>query len=275
MTRESLYGPAAQTRYSPTAFFCLTVGLSLPFWIVGRLWAAQLLPGLPISSLMVICPVASAAILRFREASVPGVLDLMRRSCDIRRVRRAAWWVPILLLKPAVFLSTYGLLCLFSVSIPTPTIDGSAVLLLIAFLLAALGEELGWMGYAFDPLERRWGTIAAAVMLGLVWAVWHLIPFLQAERSLPWIAWQSLYLIGSRVLLVWIFRNAGRSVLAAALFHATGNLSWQLFPIEGSHYDPRVAGLLVAVLAVTAGVLLRRQEQHGHARIRRTSSEGA
>src|SRR5690606_13830659 len=52
-----------------------------------------------------------------------------------------------------------------------------------------------------------------------------------------------------RVLIVWLHRSAGRSVWAAALFHATVNLSFFAFPNGGSHYDPCLAGLLVALTA--------------------------
>jgi hypothetical protein len=99
---------------------------------------------------------------------------------------------------------------------------------IIRLLTRMLTERLG---FAIESMQRRWGAVGDGVLLGAIWGAWHFAPFLQAGRSLEWIAWQSLYLIASRVLLVWIFNNTGRSVFAAALFHATGNLSWQLFPI--------------------------------------------
>jgi uncharacterized protein len=48
------------------------------------------------------------------------------------------------------------------------------------------------------------------------------------------------------VITVWLYNGSGKSVFAAALFHASANVSWQLFPNSGSHWDPRVAGLLLA-----------------------------
>ena len=236
---------------SAPAFFLIAFSLTLPLWIAGSVIPRQFLPGLPLSSLMVICPVGAAAILRFRQAGATGVVALLKRAVDIHRIRSAVWLVPTVLLKPAVFLLAYIFLRFMAVPIPVPQVDGLATLgLLSAFFMAALGEELGWMGYAYEPLERRWGALGAALIVGLICTGWHFIPFLQAERSLSWIAWQSLYLMGSRVLLVWIFRNTGFSVFAAALFHATGNLSWQLFPMQGSHYDPRITGLLITILAI-------------------------
>ena len=58
--------------------------------------------------------------------------------------------------------------------------------------------------------------------------------------------------MGSRILIVWLFNNTGGSVFAVALFHATLNLSFMLFPINGSHFDMRLGGLVTAGAAVIA-----------------------
>lgn len=52
-----------------------------------------------------------------------------------------------------------------------------------------------------------------------------------------------------RVLILWLFNNTGKSVFAAAMFHDTNNVSWRLFPVHGSYYDPRVTSLIVTVAA--------------------------
>jgi membrane protease YdiL (CAAX protease family) len=140
--------------------------------------------------------------------------------------------------------------------VPAPDISIPAALaLLLAFLVAGLGEELGWSGYAIDPLQERYGALAAAVLLGLNWAAWHIVPLLQAHRAPAWIAWWSLATVGLRIVTVWLYNNTGKSVFAAALFHAMCNVSWQLFPIQGSHYDPRFVGPIVAIAAAIVAFL--------------------
>jgi len=120
----------------------------------------------------------------------------------------------------------------------------------VAFFIAALGEELGWTGYATEPLLRRWGTLTASLRLGVVWAAIHFIPLLQAHRSVAWIAWWCLGTIAFRMIMTWLYVHAGKSVFAATLFHAMINLCWQLFPNNGSFYDPQVFGLLTLVFAI-------------------------
>jgi hypothetical protein len=131
----------------------------------------------------------------------------------------------------------------------------AALLILPLSFVAALGEELGWSGYAIDPMQNRWNALRASVLLGLVWAAWHIVLLVQADRSPAWIAWQSLTGVASRVLLVWLYNNTGKSVFAAALCHAMQNVSWQLFPNQGSHYDPRVTGLIAALAAAIVTVV--------------------
>jgi hypothetical protein len=55
--------------------------------------------------------------------------------------------------------------------------------------------------------------------------------------------------VATRVIMVWLYNNAGKSVVGAALFHMTGYLAWQLFPIHGSYFDPRTNGLTMAMVA--------------------------
>jgi uncharacterized protein len=77
-----------------------------------------------------------------------------------------------------------------------------------------------------------------------------LLPLRAAPTGPPvWIAWWCLYTVAIRVLIVWIYNNTGRSVFAAALFHATTNLTWQLFPNQGSCWGPAVTGPILALAA--------------------------
>ncbi len=138
---------------------------------------------------------------------------------------------------------------------PTRKSHSCSPALLLVFFVGALGEELGWSGYAIDPLQDRWGAFRASILLGLVLAAWHLVPLLQADRPPTWIAWWCVSTVASRVLYTWLYNNTGKSIFGAALFHAMSNVSWQLFPIRGSHYDPRLTGLVVTVTTAIITVL--------------------
>jgi membrane protease YdiL (CAAX protease family) len=237
------------------AFLVLVVVFSVPFWIAGAS-GRQLLPGLPVSALMAVCPLLAAAILVQRERGRAGVADLLARSVDPRQIRPRIWLVPILLLVPAITAAAYALMRLTGPPLPAPSVSlPAAAVLFLVFVLFGAAEEAGWTGYATDPLQARLTALGAGLLLGLVWAAWHVGPLLQAQREPSWIAWWSLNTVALRVLIVWIYDNAGRSVATATLVHAVSNLCWQSFPENGSAWDPRVVGSLTAVVAVAAVVV--------------------
>lgn len=231
-------------------YFLLVFGLAVPFWALGAATGIELLPGLPIAALAAFCPALAATILVYQESKSAGVIALLKRAFDIRRMRAPIWYAPTLLLMPVVMALSYVALRLMGIPVPAPHFTvATAVALFLAFFISALGEELGWSGYAVDPMQQRWGALAAAVALGGVWAIYHWIGLAQAHRSVEWVAWWSLGTVAARVIIVWLYNYSGRSVFVAALFHTTINVTWQLFPVSGSFYDPRVTGAITAVVA--------------------------
>jgi membrane protease YdiL (CAAX protease family) len=236
---------------SPLAYVVLTFVLSIPFWLVGAVTKLQILPSLPVSSLMAVCPLIAAAILVYRENGRAGVIELLKRSFDFKRVRDKIWYVPTILLMPGIMIGSYIALRLMGVQLPDPQFSFTTILILfVVFFIAAIGEEVGWSGYAIDPLQDRYGALAGALLLGGVWAVWHIIPLLSVPRSLAWIAWWSLGTVASRVIITWLYNNTGRSVFIAILFHAMINITYMLFPIDGSSYDPRITGLIMTFMVI-------------------------
>jgi uncharacterized protein len=241
---------------SPLKFFGLVFAFSVPFWLFGGLTKFRLLPRLPVSSLMAFCPLMAASVLLFRENGTAAVTELLRRSFDCGRIRAKVWYAPIVLLMPGVMLLTYALMHFMNLPLPTPRYRiQAAPVLLTALFIAALGEELGWSGYVIEPMQHRWNALEASIVLGLVWAAWHIVPLTQADRSPGWIAWWSLATVASRVLIVWLYNNTGRSVFAASLFHGISNLSWLLFPNYGSHYDPRISAPIIALAAAIVAIV--------------------
>ena len=244
-------------RSVPT-FFALVFILSTPFWVLGTIHPVQLLPGLPISALGAFTPAVAALILLCKSDRFPGVLWLLQRSFDFKRVKNRNWYLAFILINPAIAFLAYGIIRVGNDTLPKPAPLTFAIFpLFIVFFIGALGEELGWSGYATKPLQRQWGTISAGILLGVVWVGFHFIPLLQVPRSIEWIAWWSIGTISLRIIMTWLYVLSGESVFAATVFHATINLCWQLFPIDGSYYDPRVFGLIAFCLAFAISMIAR------------------
>jgi hypothetical protein len=148
------------------------------------------------------------------------------------------------------FLSSISCLSIRILSIP---------IVFLVVLVAALGEELGWMGFVFGPLQERFGALKAATLLGAAWALIH-IPLFSASTAMStrWITWQCVYIGMTRILFVWVYSNSGKSLSAVTLMHATFNIGWMVFPPSGdgllvpSFYDP--VSLALTATALVAAV---------------------
>ena len=125
-------------------------------------------------------------------------------------------------------------------------------LFLQAFILSGMGEEFGWHGYALPRFQAKWNALASSIVLGLIWASWH-IPFFfipnQPLYQKNFWEWAPLILLSS-VIYTWIFNNTKGSVLATALFHASLNSSIVLLPTTSSLWYYYGTLLLAVILVV-------------------------
>lgn len=239
------------------AFFALVLLLTAPFWILGAVVSYEFLPGLPIAALAVLCPALAAAVLRFREGGRDGLAALLQRAVDFRNANK--WLIPAILINPILFGLAFVVSRSLGTNIPDPNLSWVSALVLFAwFLPTAMLEELGWSGFALPHLQARISPLLAAAWLGAFWAIWHIPTLVQAGRSLEWIAWWSLWTVSARFIMVWLYNWAGQSVTAVALYHAISNLCWQLYPVDGSHFDPRLSGLITLTLALGLFIAWRR-----------------
>lgn len=239
---------------SPARFIGLTFALAVPFWVLG---AVVKTPDgapvrLPLSALQFVTPLVAASILVYREDGSRGLRRFLRRLVDAGRAPSWRKYGLIVVVMPAVYAIGYFVMLGTGRPLPDPMISlASIAVLLILFFVSAVFEEGGWTGYALDPLQDRWGMVRAALVLGLVWTVFHLVADLQGGHELGWILWHRMGSVALRVLLVCAYNVTGKGMLAVLLMHTMDNVSWQLFPNSGSHYDPA----FVAPITVAAAVV--------------------
>jgi uncharacterized protein len=135
-------------------FFSLVFALSAPLWWTRGATELQLMPGLSVSALMGFCPMVAALILLYWEGGIAGARALVMRSFDFKRIKSKRWLVPLLFLLPVVSIVVYGLMRWVSLPLPTAQFHLlAALLMLIAFFVEAMGEALGWTGYALEPMQ--------------------------------------------------------------------------------------------------------------------------
>jgi uncharacterized protein len=95
------------------------------------------------------------------------------------------------------------------------------------FFLGPLGEEPGWRGFALPRLQSLHGPLVGSLILGPLWALWHLPLFFT-----PWNVLTTLNLVVFvlattclAIIYTWVFNNTKGSVLIAILLHWSFDLS--------------------------------------------------
>lgn len=252
--------PAPQTIGSPWRFFLFVFVLSIPFYVLGATGARfSSLPQLPASALMAFVPIVGASILVVCQRGTSGTVAWYRDMRNSHCHGHTVWYLTAILIMPAVCIAEFAVLRVTGSKVPIPHFAfGEAMFMIAAFFIAAIGEEVGWQGYAYPALRKKMGVLTSALVLGFVWALWHVIPFVQLGRSTDWILWHSLSAVALRIIIVWLFENTDGSMIVAVLFHAMINLSWALFPVAGSYYDPLVTFI---ILAIASGLIAIRWKQ--------------
>jgi membrane protease YdiL (CAAX protease family) len=98
----------------------------------------------------------------------------------------------------------------------------------IETIALGLGEEIGWRGLLTPMMVDRFGFIGASVLIGVIWALWHMpiLLFANYNSATPWWFAASCFLvltISLSVMLTW-FRLKSNSVWPCAIMHGAHNL---------------------------------------------------
>jgi membrane protease YdiL (CAAX protease family) len=97
--------------------------------------------------------------------------------------------------------------------------------ILVFFLGGPLGEEIGWRGYALPQMQSKYGSLKASLILGALWAFWHLADFLTPYHGdfLTSFPLYFLLVVILSVIMTWIYNNTKGSIFMAILAHTSIN----------------------------------------------------
>lgn len=236
-------------------FFGLTFGLAwgilaLYIFLPAQMVAifGQLSGNHPLFFLAVYAPAIAAFIQVIRETGPNGLRLFLKRLLLWRCP--ASWAIFLLFGVPLVFyVGSAWKGNLFAEPLPFSSIS---TLFLTLFLSVIKGpvEEFGWRGFALPLLQRRMAPIWAALLLGVIWGIWHMPAFLLSGTQQS--AWSFLpFFAGTvtiSVIMTALFNASRGSILLAAFFHF--QLMNPVWP-DAQPYDTyilAVVALLVVVL---------------------------
>ena len=215
-------------RHSLVTFFLLVFILTWVVWVPRASGAPLGLVGQAWTWAPAIAALLAAVLTGGRGAL---------RELGSRLVRwRVGWqWYLVVILGPAAFsVAVAGIYTLFGGSwaeaAPPAILQGQLLFLplflMILTLTDGLGEELAWRGFALPRLLTHHNALVASVVLGVIWALWHL-PLLWTEGATMYQQPIWLFLMdimATSVLFTWVFLHTRGSVLIAMLFHGATNL---------------------------------------------------
>ncbi|MFN2358542.1 MAG: CPBP family intramembrane glutamic endopeptidase [Desulfotignum sp.] len=199
----------------------------------------------PLFYMAVYAPAISALVLIFYRYKTQGMRLFLSRLLLWRA--SIYWYVMLILIVPLVFylgalIKPGALDTLFPFASITAYLSA-------LFFMAIKGpiEEIGWRGLALPLLQRKMAPIWAALLLGVVWAVWHLPAFMLS--STPQSAWAlTPFLVGTLALSVIVtplFNHSRGSLLLPAFFHL--QLINPLWP-DAQPYDTWLFVVIAAVV---------------------------
>jgi CAAX protease family protein len=201
-------------RYPLAAYFFLAYAFA---WSLVLLSSESMLFGF----LALFGPAAAAIIVTAVAEGRTGMRALFQCVAIWRVGLR---WYAVALGLPAVL--SLGVVSL-SVALGAPAEvrfnELSPLAVLLFFLV--IGEELGWRGYALPRLQARYGALGASLILGILWAAWHLPN--QFIAGLEFYGYGfgafAFYVVAMTVLFTWLANQTRGSVLLAWLFHGAIN----------------------------------------------------
>src|SRR5215211_2967728 len=134
------------------------------------------------------------------------------------------------------------------------------VVIMLAFSIfpgSALGEEIGWRGYALPRLQSRMSALSASLLLAPIWALWHLPLWLTGDPVNTPIFYVAFFasVFPMSILLTWVYNSTGGSLLLVVLLHGTVNLPVSL-TIDDLGTGGRVPSLLYFGLLAVAAIVV-------------------
>jgi membrane protease YdiL (CAAX protease family) len=249
----------------PWRYFALVQLLSIPFyWGVNSPIQSFPFYGWPVVVAIILVPAVVATALTARERGHRAALQLWSRIGDVRRIRGADWALFALLFPTAVTFISFGVVRYFHLPLPDVIRFSPAAApgLLAMFFISAIPEEIGWTGYATEPLQKRYGVLGAGLIIGVFWVLWHLAMWSapggwEGQDRMLAVASQAVSVVLMRVAMGWMYARGGRSLFLAIVFHAAYNTGWKLFPNSGSHYNPAAFAIVLVTITVLVGILIK------------------
>ena len=230
---------ASIKRHPLVAYFILAYALA---WMLIPLMSVSLAFGF----LALFGPALSATLITRVTEGPQGLRELWARVL-LWKVNPFSYAFAILF-PPFMILIEMGVAYLLG----TPVTFFTNGMIGLATATLFVGEELGWRGYALPKLLAQRTPITASLILGVLWALWHLPNFIFPLAGVPALGpfpVVAVWIIVQAFLFTWLYIHSKGSILIATLFHASINA----FTFDGM--DTTEKWLLQAIVWMIAALI--------------------
>jgi uncharacterized protein len=215
------------------------------------------------------------ALAAVATALITGGRGSLRELGSRLETWRVGWvWYAVAILGPLALVLVTGVVNMAlggrMSDVMSDIFDGgivSVVLVLAVLCLTdGLGEETGWRGYALPRLLEITGAVWASLILGVIWAAWHVPLFFTDGSALYGSSLLVLFLRlpATSIMFTWLFQRTQGSLLLAIIFHAALNL-FAAPPPDDSLQVPLIGAAVQWVVALLLIPYVRRR--HAESRV--------
>ena len=243
---QSIPSASLLARCPLVSYFVLAYGLTWLLWlplVLSKGGGIGLIPlttpadvsGLLTSLIIIIGSLGPALAAMIMSVSLGGwteVKQLLRRMVQVRA--GIQWYLVAVFVPLAASLLPVLLLGGSAVLPGVFSLQGAKSLLIYVFVTfinmvlgSPIGEEPGWRGFALPRLQQRYGALLGSLILGPLWALWHLPLFFtvwgavyQSIRVLLGLLLFVLAVISYTIVMTWLFNNTRGSIFLAILTHS-------------------------------------------------------
>lgn len=254
-------------KHEVIVYFLVTILLTwllwLPALLIKKFGVSFVLPYSFFITIGIFVPSINGFIFAYLSGGEGEVNSLFKSLLNVHI--RAKWLLFILLVLPGVSAVSYLILSLSGSMLPqvqfAPWFIPIAFIYIFIFM-GPLGEEAGWRGFALKRMLLIFYPMKAAVLLGIVWSIWHLPLFFITGTTqnaltefgiIPVIFGYFLYTVMISVLITLLYIMSNGSVFGSMLLHTVANLSLGVVPLIFSQTG---AIVVLLVLSITTTLIV-------------------
>ncbi|HEY6682899.1 MAG TPA: type II CAAX endopeptidase family protein [Propionibacteriaceae bacterium] len=225
-------------RHPLAAFLVLTYGLSWALWIPLDIFRDA--TSGPFTSIALLIGSNVPSVVAIVLTAVGFGKGATRKLLGQLLIWRVGWrWYLVLLAPTALVVGTITLVAVTrggpTAALAMPLLNAIFFVAFMTFPGSAVGEEIGWRGFALPRLQARRTALTASLVVGSLHGLWHLPLWLRGDADHRLSAYPAFLIqaLALAVIYTWLYNNTKGSLLIVALFHTATNapLTLVLLPL--------------------------------------------